>query len=156
MVTYLVENVILCVYISDAVWCWIGGWVIWFDRIWLPTETGQKNNVWAVHWRHWIVPTRKCQIHKSYMKGYIPLIFYMYQNYLLSVDINRGHTWWKSPKIDSLLPGVTAPHNGLYRKAAPPERVSFFRIQVYWRVEKSFLCWNEWRTNMTRLKLGQR
>ena len=28
----------------------------------------------------------------KYMKGYIPLIFYMYENYLLSVDNNRGKT----------------------------------------------------------------
>ena len=49
--------------------------VIWFDRIWIPTETGQRNNVSAVHWRHRIVPTRKWQMRESYMKCYIPFIF---------------------------------------------------------------------------------
>ena len=153
MVTFLVDNVMLCVYFSDAVWYWIGGWVIWFDRISLPTETGQSNNVWAVHWRHWIIPTRKCQIHKSYMKCYIPFIFYMYQNYLCQSITIEARLSEKIQRLTCFPRGN--PHDGLYGEA-PPERVTVFRIQVYWRLEKSFLCSNEWSTNMTRLKLGQR
>ena len=48
------------------------------------------------------------------MKGYTPLIFYMYQNYLVSVDNSReliqSKDWLPSP-------GVTAPRNGLYGEA---------------------------------------
>ena len=55
------------------------------------------------------------------MKGYIPLIFYMYQNYLVSVDNSRELIQSK----DWLpFPGVTAPHNGLYGDS-PPEKVTF-------------------------------
>ena len=64
-VIYLVDNFILCLYSLYAVCCWIGGWLIWFHRLWKPKATGQRNNGSAVHWRHRIVPTRKCQIHES-------------------------------------------------------------------------------------------